>query len=87
MIIKEKQAAKIDSHFNTMIDRIRRSATENKIIILNTSKARSFVKALKLAGVIDRFTLTSMKMEIDEAEKEAYKKLNERQKNNCLTEE
>lgn len=74
MLLKRKQARKIEKHFEKMTNRIRASEATNRTIMLNVAKAESFVKALKLAEVIDVYTIEMMKAEICEAETEAYKR-------------
>lgn len=70
-MLKRKQANKIDKHFEKLLKRICRSNRES--IVANIAVAMSFIKALKLAGVIDYYTVETMKNAVLEAETEAYK--------------
>lgn len=51
-MLKKETAKKVQKHFTKLIKKISK-ANQNNIILLNASKAKSFVKALELAEAID----------------------------------
>ncbi len=72
-MLNKKQAKKVRKHFDKMVCRIEYATPRNKSILFNVGKAESFIKALKLAEVIDAFTAEEMASEVLEAEQNAYK--------------
>ncbi len=75
-MLNKKQAKRISKHFDKMVYRIEYATPKNRSIILNVSKAESFIKALMLAEAIDVFTAEGMKNEVFEAKRKAYKNVN-----------
>lgn len=72
-MMSRKQAKKVSKHFEKMVCRIEQSGTKEKDLLINIGKAKSFIKALELAEVIDKFTEEEMKCEILDAEQTARK--------------
>lgn len=71
-MLKRETAKKVQKQFTKMIKKIRK-ADQNNMVLLNASKAKSFVKALELTEAIDYYTAQKMKSMIFEAEQGAYK--------------
>jgi len=72
-MLNRKQAKKVRKHFDKMVNRIEYATPSNRNILFNVGKAKSYIKALKLAEVIDAFTAEEMSEEVYEAEQTAYK--------------
>lgn len=71
-MLKKETAKKVIKKFKKLIKEIRKSS-QNQIVLLNASRAKSFVKALELTEAIDYYTAQKMKNIIFEAEQSKYK--------------
>lgn len=71
-MLKKETAKKVIKKFKKLIKEIRKSS-QNQIVLLNESRAKSFVKALELTEAIDYYTAQKMKNIIFEAEQSKYK--------------